>query len=486
MLRGQYMTPYEVAELMAGLINITADEIRILEPGAGIGSLIAAAVEFFAAKPTPPRVIKVTAYEREPILAMHLEITLRQCAIYAKAAGIHFESQLIRGDFIKRASRTLDVKRPEYKAPDEHYNLILTNPPYRKLRSDSLHARLLRRQSISATNLYTAFVSLAIRLARPGAEIIALIPRSFCNGPFFRGFRKLLLRDTAICRLHVFESRSSVFKADSVLQENVILKAVRSADQGDVVVSCANGSPGSISSEESMHKSLLIWEDDPGEFIHIVLGAEDKSLIALMRRLPTTLADLGVEVSTGRVVDFRALDHLRRLASPHTAPLIYPGDLVAGHVVWPHQTRKPNSVALNEVTKKKLLLPSGNYVLVKRFTAKEERRRVVAAVYNPDLVLGAESPWVGFENHLNYYHSAGAGISAQLAYGLMAYLNTSLVDRYSRLYSGHTQVNVTDLRSLRYPTLAQLLTLGSVANGGLPEQHVLDQALGRVLESPSL
>ncbi len=104
-----------------------------------------------------------------------------------------------------------------------------------------------------------------------------------------------------------------------------------------------------------------------------------------------------------------------------------------------------------------LLLPSGTYVLVKRFSAKEERRRVVAAIYDPRQV-GA--PYVGFENHVNVYHCDNGGLPMELAKGLAVFLNSTLIDSYFRQFNGHTQVNASDLRMLQYPDRAVLEALG--------------------------
>ncbi|EAQ0782501.1 modification methylase, partial [Salmonella enterica] len=43
---------------------------------------------------------------------------------------------------------------------------------------------------------------------------------------------------------------------------------------------------------------------------------------------------------------------------------------------------------------------------------------------------------------------------------LTAYLNSSLVDAYFRQFNGHTQVNSSDLRILRYPSIDTLKNLG--------------------------
>ena len=121
-----------------------------------------------------------------------------------------------------------------------------------------------------------------------------------------------------------------------------------------------------------------------------------------------------------------------------------------------------------------MLLPAEPFVLTKRFTSKEEKRRVVAVVYDPGDVSGLP---VAFENHLNYYHSTHKGLPPDLAWGLAAYLNSSLVEQYFRLFNGHTQVNATDLRSLPYPALDVLTRLGAAVRGNTRTPEELDELL---------
>ena len=102
------------------------------------------------------------------------------------------------------------------------------------------------------------------------------------------------------------------------------------------------------------------------------------------------------------------------------------------------------------------MMPEGWYTVVKRFTSKEESRRIVASSWSP-----AEYPGpVAFENHLNVFHANGRGLDKDLAKGLALWLNSSLIENFFRTFSGHTQVNATDLRSLRFPELAALRDLG--------------------------
>jgi len=108
------------------------------------------------------------------------------------------------------------------------------------------------------------------------------------------------------------------------------------------------------------------------------------------------------------VVEFRAKPHLRNGSEEGTVPLIYPAHFLEGHVAWPKPgSRKPNAIVASAETAE-LLVPAGTYVLVKRFSSKEERRRIMAALYDPQRMPSA---LVGFENHLNYYHGHGSGMS---------------------------------------------------------------------------
>jgi adenine-specific DNA-methyltransferase len=162
-------------------------------------------------------------------------------------------------------------------------------------------------------------------------------------------------------------------------------------------------------------------------------------------------------VSTGRVVDFRLKDSLRWKPEAGSVPLIHPCHFNGATVHWPDSdARKPNAILCNDETRP-WLVRSGLYLLTKRFTSKEERRRLVACLFDPETV---RADWLGFENHVNYFHSNGHGLDRSLAVGLFAFLNSTVVDQYFRRFSGHTQVNAADLRKLAYPDRKTLQTMG--------------------------
>jgi adenine-specific DNA-methyltransferase len=357
--------------------------------------------------------------------------------------------------------------------------MAIINPPYRKIRSHSSTRLLLRSAGIEASNLYAGFVALITRLLHKGGELVAITPRSFCNGPYFKPFRQDFLKAMSLRRLHVFESRSAAFSADAVLQENIIVHAVKGAPKPEhVIISSSSGAHGGAVTERKVDFREIVSANDAEQFIHLPTGDQHTKARVAMARLSTSLSALGLSLSTGRVVDFRAKEFLRDQPGDDTVPLIYPCHFNGGFVHWPKEkARKPNAIVSNGQTRE-LLVPEGVYVLVKRFTAKEERRRVVACIYDSHEI---QAPLVGFENHLNYFHVNSHGLTMPLAKGLAAFLNSTVVDDYFRQFNGHTQVNATDLRSLNYPTRAELETLGrKIPDPGM-QQETLDALVEKEL-----
>jgi hypothetical protein len=179
------------------------------------------------------------------------------------------------------------------------------------------------------------------------------------------------------------------------------------------------------------------------------------------------------------VVDFRLKEHLRDMPEESTVPLIYPGHLSLTGTVWPVPgLKKPNAILRNEATEK-WLYPNGFYCVVRRFSSKEEKRRIVASVVEPS-AFGHHSV-LGFENHLNLFHENKRGLPELLARGLAVFLNTSAVDESFRRFNGHTQVNATDLKLMKYPSREALIELGMWAKHHSEHtQEMIDEQLNKL------
>ncbi|MEV0359404.1 Eco57I restriction-modification methylase domain-containing protein [Nocardia sp. NPDC050697] len=457
---GQFFTPSQAAVLIASMPRLpTEGHLRVLDPGAGSGMLAAALVARVLAE-SKELSVHIVAVECDPSVVPFLEDTLAACV---DAAPDRVSAELIVADYITAATGL---------GADERltgFDMVIQNPPYAKLAASSPARAAVRSMGVDAPNLYAAFLALGAGALRTGGQLVAITPRSFCNGPYFGDFRRYLLEQITLDRIHVFDSRSTVFADTGVLQENVIICGSKGGISRDVMLSSSGGHRDEITGRQVPYAEV-VHPDDAHRFIRIAANADDTEIAEQMLSLPRTLAALGLTASTGRVVDFRSRHCLLPEKAPTAVPLIYPANLRDGLVTWPREIRKPQWFLPTTDKDKKLLLPQGWYCVIKRFSSKEERRRIVASVWSPDAVPGP----VAFENHVNVIHVDGEGLDRDLAFGLSLWLNSTLVDKFFRTFSGHTQVNATDLRTLRFPPLDVLRDLGSLAPPQLPGQPSVD------------
>lgn len=444
---GQFFTPAIAAQLIASIPRLPANgTLRVLDPGAGSGMLTAALVSRVLTD-QPDLSIEIVAVERDPAVMPHLRATLAACEL---AGDSRVRTEAVEADFILN-STGLDASLNV----EGQFDLVIENPPYGKLTVSSTHRNAMRAAGVDAPNLYAAFLALSVAALRPGGQVVAITPRSFFNGPYFGAFRAHLLDSIALDRVHVFDSRSTVFADTGVLQENVIFAGTRGAAPGVVEISVSRDHTDDISSRGVPYDDV-VFPHDPNRFIRLATDAADTAVAELILSQPCSLTDLGVQVSTGRVVDFRSRHALSGVEQPDAVPLIYPGNLRDGGVLWPRAIRKPQWFQPADDEDRGMLLPEGWYAVVKRFSSKEERRRIVASVWSP-----VDNPGeVAFENHLNVFHIGGHGLDKDLAKGIAVWLNSSVIDKFFRTFSGHTQVNATDLRTLRFPSAATLRDLG--------------------------
>jgi adenine-specific DNA-methyltransferase len=456
---GQFMTPAAIAIFMAKQFepqNFT--EVVLLDAGAGRGSLS----EAFAAQWKEAAALRshltIHAYEIDPKM-----IELLDPKFKSLESDGRISTRIIAGDFITIAAGKI-------RSNERGYTHAILNPPYKKIGSDSSARQTLSSVGIETVNLYSGFVALSLDLLKDGGELVAIIPRSFCNGPYYKPFRKFLLDKAAIQSIHLFDSRNQAFADDDVLQENVIIRLKKGAQQGSVVISRSTNASFDDFTSDIVSFNRIIIPDDHEQFIRIPKGLEKRGL-GIISSYSTKLQDIGVTVSTGPIVDFRMKEHLQMEPLLGGVPLLYPGHFIDGKLVWPRPNfKKPNAIAENDETRR-WLYPRGFYVAVKRFSSKEEKRRIVATLIDPSALPNSS---IGFENHLNVFHINKGPLPEDLARGLVVYLNAEVVDDWFRQFNGHTQVNATDLRSLPFPSQDKLIEFGKwyVSTPGLTQNEI--------------
>lgn len=425
----QFMTPSIIANYMASLFDGNETGKSLLDCGAGIGSLMVATLA------KRPHFEKVDCWEIDPIMVNYLNSMIK---------GLN--ATVYNSDFIQDAVELIKQKNITY-------DYIITNPPYKKIASNSKERVLLRKVGIETVNLYSAFMALSILLLKDKGQLVAIVPRSFCNGVYYKKFRELILDNCAIEYIHSFESRDYLFSDDNVLQENIIIKLSKNKQLPKVVVCHSDKDDFAKIIKYKADFTEIVLPNDENKFIRI----PQSNSLASKYPFKVSLDKLGLSVSTGQVVDFRVKEFLQNDLSESSYPLIYPHHFKNGYFSHPKKHKKPNAILDTHKTRKWFLPAEGYYVVVNRFSPKENKSRIVANLIGPNTIGKA---FFAIENHLNFFHINKSGMDETLANGLLCYLRSSILDKFLRSFSGHTQINVGDLKNIPYPNKSELLELG--------------------------
>ena len=472
---GHYLTPASIARFMARCSSYSEQRMRVLDPGSGAGILSAAVCEA-ASGGGIVKSLHVDAYETEPLLAGLTHLVLAYSRDWLVPRGVTLSFDVRHGDFVLEQAATLEAasKANGHEGNDGsriEYGLVISNPPYFKIGKDDPRAVAWATVVHGQPNIYALFMAISAELLTESGKLVYIVPRSFASGPYFRRFREVFFRRVAPAAIHLFESRKDVFKNQTVLQENLVFTGRRRRDGEAVDESQVLVSHSKAAHDLSGRRRLMVGMDavlDPASEnreLSIPVCQEDLELVQAVRTWPNTLRSLGLEISTGPVVPFRATSFLMRDNNgPSGVPLLWMQHVRPMRTEWPSTgASKPQWV---EVTAEsmKLLVEDATYVLLRRFSAKEEKRRLVAA----PLVRGSlNANMVGLENHLNYIRGVSRELDRELAYGLSALLNSIFLDRYFRISNGNTQVSATELRAMPLPAERDIRSIGAEVHARL-------------------
>lgn len=288
---GQFMTPAPIARFMASLFQEINTEMRLLEPGAGIGSLISAFAERALIENFSSFQLIVDAYEIENTLIQYLSHVFSLCEKRYQGQNSNFISNIFKEDFIEHGVKCIVNNQVNNLNNNTKYTHCIVNPPYKKIKSNSYHRLLLQKVGIESTNTYSAFLALAINLLKEGGELVAIVPRSFCNGVYFKSFREYLLTELSIRHLHTFESRNRAFSDDNVLQENIIIYGIKSKEQGKVTITSSFDSNFEGITYRQVNFDKVVNTNDSEKFIHIAINDFDQKIIDCLGVFSDKLSD---------------------------------------------------------------------------------------------------------------------------------------------------------------------------------------------------
>lgn len=446
---GQFFTSKETAVFMAGLFNISEDstEISVLDPGSGSGILSVALLERI--ETLSVKKVDLVCYENDekiiPILKDNLEFAKNHVS-FQLTYEIRNENFIIDNE--------IDYNNMLGAEPNPiKFDIIIGNPPYKKIPKDAVEAHAMPDICYGAPNLYFLFTEMALFNLKNDSEMVFIIPRSWTSGAYFNAFRQKLFRESVIEHIHLFVSRDKVFENESVLQETMIIKLRKTNRKPDYITITSTNSNKDFSGITSFQAPYDIVVCGKDKYVYLVTNAEEVETLRQLNKWDDTLPSLGLKMKTGLTVDFRNREALRDTAEEAAVPLFYSQHIQSGKVIFP--IGKEHEYLVTEQSG--LLQKNANYLFVKRFTAKEEHRRLQCGVY-----LSRKYPdykQISTQNKINFIDGL-KGLSECVVYGLYVLFNSTMYDSYYRILNGSTQVNSTEVNSMPVPPMSTIESMG--------------------------
>lgn len=467
---GQFFTSKETALFMADLYDIAADtvEISILDAGAGSGILSCALLERIE-RETKIQKVELTCYENDenilPVLQSNLEYMKQNL-------DLTFTYNIRKENYITSQYLEFNHMLGGNDNPIK-YDIVIGNPPYMKIPKDAPEATAMPRVCYGAPNTYFLFASMGLFNLKENGELVYIIPRSWTSGAYFKRFREYFLDEGKLQAIHLFISRNKVFEKEDVLQETIIIKVKKTFEEPEYVhltSSQSNNDFENITRIEVPYHVVVSGED---KYVYLVTNEEEIHTLEVLNKWKNTLPQIGLRMKTGLTVDFRNRDILRDENEEGAIPLFYAQHIKDGVVEFPIQ--KEHEYVVTE--QKGLLQENKNYLFVKRFTAKEEKRRLQCGIY-----LSKKFPEyevISTQNKLNFIAGVTTEISECVAYGLYVLFNSTIYDSYYRILNGSTQVNSTEINSMPVPNLEVIQEIGRKL---LKSKDLSEQTCNKILE----
>lgn len=451
---GQFFTPAPIAEHMGSLMTYNRNEITVLDTGAGSGILSAALIDKICLD-NCVKTINLDLYENNVNVLTLLKTNMEHIKRELWANDIKLNYRLFDKNFILENQFIWSGLFQN----QNKYDVVISNPPYKKIGKNDPESMAMKDIVFGQPNLYFLFMAMSAKLLKEHGEFIFIVPRSFSSGLYFTEFRKWFLGEMKITNLHLFVSRDTVFNCDNILQETIIIKAEKTDITPTNITITESKSAGNYKNLDSFTVSYnTCIKNDSNAFLFFPTTKEDVKILDFINQWECTLSDAGYQMKTGTVVDFRETQWLRNENAKDTIPLLWAYNFDKNQVEFPVQNNsKPQYLLMSEDTAR-LQMKIANYILIKRFTSKEERKRLQCALLFRDDFSAYDS--ISTENHLNFITKINGDMTKEEMYGLFVVINSNYMDKYFRILNGSTQVNANEINSIPFPKFSHIIELG--------------------------
>ncbi len=457
---GQFLTPKLISDFMAGMAKGVAGKLAILDPGCGTAILSCSLIEKLVSE-SEIEEIDLDLYETDEKIVEQLKLVIGYLSGWLSEKGVDFSFRVIEKDFILENKNAFLNNSLFGVKEGKTYDFIISNPPYFKISKSDERAVVAKELVYGQPNIYSLFMGLAAKLLKDNGELIFITPRSFASGNYFLAFRNAFFNQVSISNIHIFESRNKMFKADSVLQENVILRASRHTNY-EIVVSVSESDIGLIEPKKYIYRTdELVNLKSREKILFIPSNEMESETLSVFRNWTGTLNDYNIQISTGPVVAFRCKSLLINEGEVNKLyqPLIWLHNVKEMKFVYPLKKANKPDLIVNSEKSAKVLLKNKNYVFLRRFSSKDDKSRLVCCPYFQNYL---DTEFIGVENHLNYIHRPKGNLLDDEIWGISALYSSSLFDTYFRTFNGNTQVGASELRSMKLPPLKEIKVIGSL------------------------
>jgi adenine-specific DNA-methyltransferase len=469
---GAYYTPPPIANR---LIEVTAEagfdwsNGKIIDPacgGAAFLAPIASKICETQSSKSPESILKqietrVCGIEIDPFAAWMSQVLLEISVIkISLRARRRLNSVVIVGDALELCDSI-----------QHNFDVVIGNPPYGRTSLSSKIRAKFSRSIYGHANLYGVFTDVGLRLLKPDGIIAYVTPTSFLGGQYFKALRSTLVKEGHPKIFEFIEERTGVF--DDVLQETM-LAIYKKATSGRPAVKIRTLRPKQSGEPIAVEEVGEFNIDQTEAPWFMPRTRQQASSFGRALKMRTTLRDYGIRILTGQLVWNRHKKQLKDKNGEGRFPLIW-AEAVTPSGEFRFTADRKNHLPYFELKKKQEhLVTTEPCILVQRTTAKEQHRRLIAAVMTEDFLRKYRNGVV-IENHLNIIKTSGPLVEISLE-ALCALLNSNCLDQIFRCINGSVAVSAYELNALPLPDLNAFKVLEDLLRQSTPrpiiEQYI--------------